>query len=292
MALTPEDVVNKRFQQTKFREGYDQDEVDDFLDEIVVELRRLLSENEEIRRGGGGDATVAMPVAGGDAGASEKLKAQNDQLQAQLSSLEGEMHASKAAAEQARVDADKAQQELKAVKAELEQARKAAKAAPMAAAMSGRGDAAAQLGAIKDDPSTPENEAESSSSLLVLARRLHDEHVAEGTRRRDELIAQSEGKARQIVTDAELQAKNIAADGKAKADRLVADAEARERETVGRMEEQKTRLEGRIEELRVFEREYRNKLRGYIEGQLNELTRQSSNIEPPAPGQNAQQSTR
>ncbi|MFM5968030.1 MAG: DivIVA domain-containing protein, partial [Micrococcales bacterium] len=27
MPLTPEDVVNKRFQPTKFREGYDQDEV-------------------------------------------------------------------------------------------------------------------------------------------------------------------------------------------------------------------------------------------------------------------------
>ncbi|WAB81355.1 DivIVA domain-containing protein [Microcella daejeonensis] len=50
MALTPEDVVNKRFQSTKFREGYDQDEVDDFLDEIVVELRRLNQENEELRQ--------------------------------------------------------------------------------------------------------------------------------------------------------------------------------------------------------------------------------------------------
>ncbi|MFA9276532.1 MAG: DivIVA domain-containing protein, partial [Rhodoluna sp.] len=48
MALLPEDVVNKRFQQTKFREGYDQDEVDDFLDEIVVELRRLGAENDEL----------------------------------------------------------------------------------------------------------------------------------------------------------------------------------------------------------------------------------------------------
>ena len=48
MALTPEDVVNKRFQPTKFREGYDQDEVDDFLDEVVVELRRLNQENEEL----------------------------------------------------------------------------------------------------------------------------------------------------------------------------------------------------------------------------------------------------
>ena len=50
MALTPEDVVNKRFQPTKFREGYDQDEVDDFLDEIVVELRRLTVENEQLRQ--------------------------------------------------------------------------------------------------------------------------------------------------------------------------------------------------------------------------------------------------
>ncbi len=50
MALTPEDVVNKRFQSTKFREGYDQDEVDDFLDEIVVELRRLNQENDELRQ--------------------------------------------------------------------------------------------------------------------------------------------------------------------------------------------------------------------------------------------------
>ena len=30
-------------------------------------------------------------------------------------------------------------------------------------------------------------------------------------------------------------------------------------------------LEGRIEELRNFEREYRSKLKGYIEGQLREL---------------------
>lgn len=50
MALTPEDVVNKRFAPTKFREGYDQDEVDDFLDEVVVELRRLGQENEELRQ--------------------------------------------------------------------------------------------------------------------------------------------------------------------------------------------------------------------------------------------------
>lgn len=49
MALTPEDILAKRFQVTKFREGYDQDEVDDYLDEVVIELRRVLGENEELR---------------------------------------------------------------------------------------------------------------------------------------------------------------------------------------------------------------------------------------------------
>ena len=49
MALSPEDILAKRFQVTKFREGYDQDEVDDYLDDIVVELRKLLSDNEALR---------------------------------------------------------------------------------------------------------------------------------------------------------------------------------------------------------------------------------------------------
>ena len=50
MALTPEDIVNKRFQSTKFRDGYDQDEVDDFLDEVVVEMRRVMQENEDLKQ--------------------------------------------------------------------------------------------------------------------------------------------------------------------------------------------------------------------------------------------------
>jgi DivIVA domain-containing protein len=50
MSLTPEDIHYKKFQPTKFREGYDQDEVDEFLDEIIVEFRRLNQENEDLRQ--------------------------------------------------------------------------------------------------------------------------------------------------------------------------------------------------------------------------------------------------
>ena len=49
MALTPEDVIGKTFLPTRFQEGYNQDEVDDFLDEVVATLRGLQQENDELR---------------------------------------------------------------------------------------------------------------------------------------------------------------------------------------------------------------------------------------------------
>ena len=47
--LTADDVLNKKFQPTKFREGYDQDEVDEFLDQIVEAMRDLENENAELK---------------------------------------------------------------------------------------------------------------------------------------------------------------------------------------------------------------------------------------------------
>lgn len=49
MALTPDDVVTKQFQHVRFKEGFDPDEVDDFLDEIVVEWRKTIEENEQLK---------------------------------------------------------------------------------------------------------------------------------------------------------------------------------------------------------------------------------------------------
>ncbi|WP_100811076.1 MULTISPECIES: DivIVA domain-containing protein [unclassified Microbacterium] len=49
MALTPDDVVTKQFQHVRFKEGFDPEEVDDFLDEIVVEWRKTIAENEELK---------------------------------------------------------------------------------------------------------------------------------------------------------------------------------------------------------------------------------------------------
>src|SRR5690625_5971993 len=47
--LTAEDVLNKKFQATRMREGYDQDEVDDFLDEDVETFAKYEQENHELK---------------------------------------------------------------------------------------------------------------------------------------------------------------------------------------------------------------------------------------------------
>ncbi len=50
MPLTPEDVQNKEFTTVRLREGYDMQEVDEFLDEVEAELARLLRENDDSGR--------------------------------------------------------------------------------------------------------------------------------------------------------------------------------------------------------------------------------------------------
>ena len=48
MPITPMDIHNKEFSRS-FR-GYNEDEVDQFLDEIVEEFERLYKENLESKR--------------------------------------------------------------------------------------------------------------------------------------------------------------------------------------------------------------------------------------------------
>jgi DivIVA domain-containing protein len=87
MALTAEDVLNKTFTQTQFRRGYDEREVDDFLDEVVAEMRRMVKDSEDLRgqleecRAGGGSARVGGAGVGGDAELS-RLRAEYHDLQA------------------------------------------------------------------------------------------------------------------------------------------------------------------------------------------------------------------
>lgn len=56
--LTPEQVMNSKFTPTKLREGYSQDEVDDFLNKVVQDLRQWSSENDQLRARNAGNVSL------------------------------------------------------------------------------------------------------------------------------------------------------------------------------------------------------------------------------------------
>ena len=67
------------------------------------------------------------------------------------------------------------------------------------------------------------------------------------------------------------EAERVLAAGRAEAAGLDEQIAQRLEAALGDLDRRRSRLEGRIEELQAFEREYRTRLRAYLEGQLREL---------------------
>ena len=60
-------------------------------------------------------------------------------------------------------------------------------------------------------------------------------------------------------------------DARARAESLERDAQERHRQAMGSLVQQREELERRVDDLRAFEREYRSRLKAYLEGQLRDL---------------------
>ncbi len=227
MALTPEEVVSKTFQPTKFREGYDQDEVDDFLDDVVNTLRALQAENEELK-----SKLSACERRVGElsrAGAAASATAVHEQVPEPVAAPEPEPE-------------PEPQPEP-----EPEPVVAPAAAAPVGG-FAGGGDG--QVG------------PEAATGMLALAQKLHDEHVRSGEQQRDRLVAEAQERA----------------------ETLVREAEQKKSQTLGALEQERSLLERKIDELRAFEREYRTRLKAYLEGQLKDLESKGTMV-PGRPGE-------
>jgi len=200
MPLTPEDVRNKQFTTVRLREGYDEDEVDAFLDEVEAELSRLLRENDELRA---------------------KLAAATRASSAPVA----------APAPQAEPTPAPAPQPVPPPPAPAP--------APVAA----------------------EGAPEGALRMLQLAQRTADEAIAEARKEADRIVGEARGTAQSLERD----------------------ATEKHRLAMGSLEEERARLERRVEDLRAFEREYRSRLRAYLENQLRELEGRAEAAPPAGP---------
>src|SRR5215472_7423254 len=215
MPLTPADVRNKQFSTTRLRPGYDEEEVDAFLDEVEVD--RLIQENEELR------SKLAESLRGGRPAVSA--------LNAPLADPEPEMLAPEP------------------MLAEPEPVRRPEPVMSMHS----------------------EDNMDTAARVLALAQQTADQAIADARREADETLGRARREADDILGKARRQAEQITSDARARAESLERDAQERHRQAMGSLVQQREELERRVDDLRAFEREYRSRLKAYLEGQLRDL---------------------
>lgn len=101
---------------------------------------------------------------------------------------------------------------------------------------------------------------EAALRTLLLAQRTADEAIAEARAEADEILSKARAEA-----DSTLEQANT------KAARVDQEVASRIQAATGDLDARRRALEARIEELRVFEREYRTRLKAYLETQLRDL---------------------
>ncbi len=250
MPLTPADVHNVAFSKPPIgKRGYNEDEVDAFLDLVETELTRLIEENSDLRqRVAELDQELADARAGG--GASTQVTQAIPLYEPEPEPVKPPPQPVPAAA-------------APPTPAPLneEQAIKAARVLSLAQ------DTADRL--------TGTAKAE-SEKLLADARANADEILGDARREAETTVAEARQRADALLADAQARSETQLRQAQEKADALQADAERKHSEIMGTINQQRTVLEGRLEQLRTFEREYRTRLKTYLESQLEELGQRGS----------------
>ncbi|TAM82332.1 MAG: DivIVA domain-containing protein [Jatrophihabitans sp.] len=289
MPLTPAEVHNVAFKKPPIgKRGYDEEEVDAFLDIVELELSRLIEENNDLRAHGGGPAVAAAPAAAPaeTSGRAAELERQlstageeNQRLQAHVAELERAMSSGKSGAQQQVValqqQLTQSEQQVAEHRRRLDEAHQELATAQQAAAEAQRQAQEAQQAAGEADGGagglTVADHHQRAAQMLALAQQTADQHLAQTKAEADRLLAEAQQRSTQHVTEAEARAKNLDQQSTARAQQTVHDAEQRAATITEQFEQRKAALERRVEELRVYEREYRSRLRSYLESQLRDL---------------------
>jgi DivIVA domain-containing protein len=311
MPLTPAEVHNVAFKKPPIgKRGYDEEEVDAFLDIVEVELSRLIEENNDLKARTNGAAPAAAPVDTGVSVAElQSAREDNARLQAHVGELERALNQGKDGAQQQVVQLQQqlaqTEQQLADNRRQLEQAKQIAVEARQAATQAQQAQQAAQAQAAQaaqaaqsapaadaSGPASGEHHAQ-AVQVLALAQQTADQHLAQSKAEAERLlveaqnhaqstVAEAQQRSTEHVTTAEARAKQLEQDSASRAGRVVQDAEQRAATITAQFEQRKAALERRVEELRTFEREYRTRLKSYLESQLRDLDA-SSKAEPAAP---------
>jgi DivIVA domain-containing protein len=222
MPLTPADVHNVAFKKPPIgKRGYDEDEVDAFLDLVEAELARLIEENND-------------------------LKAQVEDLQRSGPPPGAPMRPVPPPEQMVPVPPPPMQmQQPPPPPHRIDENSQVVKVLAMA--------------------------QETAEKYVADAKTEADRMIGEARSASDRMIGEARTKADSMLAEARNRAESVEREARTKANALTQDAQQKHNEIIGGLEQRKTTLDKEIEQLRTFEREYRTRLKSYLESQLRDL---------------------
>jgi DivIVA domain-containing protein len=262
MPLTPADVHNVAFSKPPIgKRGYNEDEVDAFLDLVEAELARLIEENDDLREQVGqleqrlGNAQADLEEARSRPPAGLGPVPSTQQMQRQVEPPPPPMP-------------PRGMEPMRGMGPGPEPDYR------------GGGDtggdhhvqAAKVLGLAQEmaDRLTAEAKSE-ADTMLSDARNKSEQLLSDARAKSDGLVNDARSRAETMLNDARTRAETLERQSRDKAAQLVGDAERKQTEIIGSITRDKSVLEKKIDELRTFEREYRTRLKTYLESQLRDL---------------------
>jgi DivIVA domain-containing protein len=260
MPLTPADVHNVAFSKPPIgKRGYNEDEVDAFLDLVEAELARLIEENEDLRE-------------------------QVSQLEQRLGNAQADLEDARSRPPASLAPVSPPTQQIQRQEPPLRPME------PPRAAMAGPslgdtgeqgGDSHVQVAKVLSmaqemaERLTAEAKSE-ADAMLTDARTKSEQLLSEARSKSDGLVNDARARAETMLNDARTRAERLERESRDKAATLVGDAERKQAEIIGTITRDKSVLEKKIDELRTFEREYRTRLKTYLESQLRDLGERGS----------------
>jgi len=312
MPLTPADVHNVAFSKPPIgKRGYNEDEVDAFLDMVEQELARLVEENNDLKHrleeldqqaklGGpaAGASSVNVtknePSAAKDAdqakpetpvvapapvpptavapaqpafGQSAQQQAATPTPAAAGTAPEAPTSSVAAAQSADSTGVDPADHHLRAAKI-------LGLAQEMADRLTGEAKAESEQlvgGARTKSEATLSDAKTRSEQMLSDAKSKSEQMLAEAKSKSEQMVTEARTKSEAMLSDAKTRSETMQRQAKERADSLQAESERKHTEMISTITEKRTGLEKHIDELSTFEREYRSRLKSYLESQLHEL---------------------
>jgi DivIVA domain-containing protein len=263
MPLTPADVHNVAFSKPPIgKRGYNEDEVDAFLDLVEAELARLIEENDDLRE------------------QVSQLEQRLGNAQADLEDARSRPPAAMGAA--ASPPTQQIQRSVEPPPLRPMEPQRSMSAPPPAMADQGDGgDHHVQVAKVLSmaqemaERLTAEAKTE-ADTMLTDARTKSEQLLSEARTKSDGLVNDARARAETMLNDARTRAETLERQSRDKAATLVGDAERKQAEIIGTITRDKSVLEKKIDELRTFEREYRTRLKTYLESQLRDLGERGS----------------